>query len=83
MALFIQPPSVRDAQAVHAAAQGIGVDAQTHGAPVLAMAILAGVNCPVVDAAQVRDTVLAADLALGRDQYARRYLTSWRHRSTG
>lgn len=44
----------------------------------LALAVFAGVNCPVVDAAQVRETVLAVDLARGRDEYARRYLRAYR-----
>jgi 5-methyltetrahydrofolate--homocysteine methyltransferase len=48
----------------------------------LAMAIAAGVNCPMVDAAQVRDQVLAADLALGRDRYASRYLKAYRRRQS-
>jgi 5-methyltetrahydrofolate--homocysteine methyltransferase len=49
----------------------------------LTMAVLAGVDCPVVDVAQVRAAILATDLALGRDPYARRYLTAWRQRSAG
>lgn len=40
----------------------------------LAMAIQAGVNCPIVDAAKVRGAILAADLVLGRDDYAMRYI---------
>jgi 5-methyltetrahydrofolate--homocysteine methyltransferase len=44
----------------------------------LAMAIARGLNCPIVDAAKVRLHILAADLALGRDEYAMRYLKAYR-----
>ena len=46
----------------------------------LAMAIDRGLNCPIVDAAKVRPFILAADLALGRDEYAMRYLKAYRQR---
>jgi len=46
----------------------------------LAMAISRGLNCPIVDAAKVRPYILAADLALGRDEYAMRYLKAYRQR---
>jgi 5-methyltetrahydrofolate--homocysteine methyltransferase len=46
----------------------------------LAMAIDRGLNCPIVDAAKVQHYVLAADLALGRDEYAMRYLRAYRKR---
>ena len=46
----------------------------------LAMAIAAGLNCPIVDAAKVRPYILAADLALGRDDYAMRYIKAFRQR---
>jgi 5-methyltetrahydrofolate--homocysteine methyltransferase len=49
----------------------------------LAMAIAAGINCPIVDAAKVRPTVLAVDLALGRDIYAKRYTKAFRARLKG
>jgi 5-methyltetrahydrofolate--homocysteine methyltransferase len=44
------------------------------------MAIAAGVTCLIVDVAKVRPTVLAADLILGRDKYARRYIEAYRQR---
>lgn len=44
----------------------------------LAMAIRAGLTCPCVDAAQVRMAVLSADLALGRDDFALRYISAFR-----
>ncbi len=47
----------------------------------IAMAIDRGLNCPIVDAAKVRPYVLAADLALGRDEYAMRYIKAYRQRS--
>jgi 5-methyltetrahydrofolate--homocysteine methyltransferase len=46
----------------------------------LALAIAAGVTCPTVDAAQVRPSVLAADLVLGRDRFAQRYTGDFRQR---
>ena len=47
----------------------------------LAMAIAAGLNCAIVDAVKVRPFVLAADLVLGRDDYAMRYIKAFRQRS--
>jgi 5-methyltetrahydrofolate--homocysteine methyltransferase len=44
----------------------------------LGMAIARGLNCPIVDAAKVRQHILAADLALGLDEYAMRYLKGYR-----
>lgn len=47
----------------------------------LAMVILQGVNAPIVDVAKVKRAVLVADLMLGRDEYAMRYLKDYRQRS--
>jgi 5-methyltetrahydrofolate--homocysteine methyltransferase len=44
----------------------------------LAMAIEAGLTCPTVDVALVRLAVLSADLVLGRDEYARRFISAFR-----
>jgi 5-methyltetrahydrofolate--homocysteine methyltransferase len=44
----------------------------------LAMGIEAGLTCPTVDVAQVRMAVLAADLVLGRDNYAMRFISAFR-----
>jgi 5-methyltetrahydrofolate--homocysteine methyltransferase len=49
----------------------------------LTMAIARGVNCPIVDAAKVQPYILAADLALGRDDYAMRFLKAYRKRQKG
>jgi 5-methyltetrahydrofolate--homocysteine methyltransferase len=46
----------------------------------LAMTIQRGVNCPIVDVAKVRPTILATDLLLGRDDYAMRYLKDYKKR---
>jgi 5-methyltetrahydrofolate--homocysteine methyltransferase len=46
----------------------------------LAMVIQQGVNCPIVDAAKVRPAILAADLLLARDDYAMRYIKSYKQR---
>jgi 5-methyltetrahydrofolate--homocysteine methyltransferase len=46
----------------------------------LGMAIARGLNCPIVDAAKVRAYIMAADLALGRDEYSMRYLKAYRQR---
>ncbi len=44
----------------------------------IAMAIANGLNSPIVDAAKVGHYILAADLALGRDSYAMRYIKAFR-----
>ena len=44
-----------------------------------AIAIAAGVNCLIVDVAKARLAVLATDLILGRDKYARRYIEFYRN----
>jgi 5-methyltetrahydrofolate--homocysteine methyltransferase len=44
----------------------------------LAMAIEAGLTCPTVDVALVRLAVLSADLILGRDDYAMRFISAFR-----
>lgn len=44
----------------------------------LAMAIEAGLTCPTVDVALVRLAVLSADLVLGRDNYAMRFISAFR-----
>jgi 5-methyltetrahydrofolate--homocysteine methyltransferase len=46
----------------------------------VAMAIAAGLTCLITDAAKVRPTVVAADLILGRDKHARRYVEAYRQR---
>jgi 5-methyltetrahydrofolate--homocysteine methyltransferase len=55
-------------------------DRETINGAFLAMAIARGLNCPIVDAAKVSHYILAADLALGRDEYAMRYLKAYRKR---
>jgi 5-methyltetrahydrofolate--homocysteine methyltransferase len=48
----------------------------------LGMVIRAGVNAPIVNAAEVKQSILAADLLLGRDQYAMNYIKYYRqHKS--
>jgi len=44
----------------------------------VAIAIAAGVTCLVVDVAKVCSTVLTADLVLGKDEHARRYIKAYR-----
>jgi 5-methyltetrahydrofolate--homocysteine methyltransferase len=44
----------------------------------LGMVIRAGVNAPIVNAAEVKQSILAADLLLGRDQYAMNYIKYYR-----
>ncbi|MFB6354270.1 MAG: dihydropteroate synthase [Halobacteriales archaeon] len=46
----------------------------------LAMAIEAGVNVPIVHPEAARETVLIADLVMGRDEFAKRYLSYYRSR---
>lgn len=47
----------------------------------VAIAIAAGVTCLVVDVAKVRPIILAADLVLAKDEYAKRYIKAYRQRS--
>jgi 5-methyltetrahydrofolate--homocysteine methyltransferase len=49
----------------------------------LAVAMTAGLNCPVINAAKMRPTVLAVDLILGRDKNAMRYIKAQRQISQG
>jgi 5-methyltetrahydrofolate--homocysteine methyltransferase len=58
-------------------------DRETINGVFLGMAIARGLNCPIVDAAKVGHFILAADLALGRDEYAMRYLKAYRKRQKG
>ena len=44
----------------------------------LALAITAGVTCPTIDVARVRQAVLATDVLLSRDRYAQRYIRAYR-----
>jgi len=44
------------------------------------MAAAAGATCLIVDVAKVRPIILAADLVLGRDRRARRYVEAYRQR---
>jgi 5-methyltetrahydrofolate--homocysteine methyltransferase len=46
------------------------------------MATAAGATCLIVDVAKVRSIILAADLVLGRDKRARRYIEAYRQRPT-
>jgi 5-methyltetrahydrofolate--homocysteine methyltransferase len=46
----------------------------------LAIAIREGVNAPIVNAAQVRQAILAVDVLLGRDEFAMRYIKDYRKR---
>jgi 5-methyltetrahydrofolate--homocysteine methyltransferase len=55
-------------------------DRETLNGAFIAMAIDRGLNVPIVDAAKVRHYILAADLALGRDEYAMRYIQAFRKR---
>jgi 5-methyltetrahydrofolate--homocysteine methyltransferase len=58
-------------------------DRETLNGVFLGMAILRGLNCPIVDVAKVAHFIQAADLALGRDEYAMRYLKAYRKRRKG
>lgn len=46
----------------------------------VAMALAAGATCLIVDVAKVRPAILSADLILGRDKRARRYIEAYRQR---
>ncbi len=66
----------------------LGVSNISHGLPerdvvtqtYLIMAILNGVNCPIIDVAKMRPALLSADLLLGRDEYASRYIKDFKKR---
>jgi 5-methyltetrahydrofolate--homocysteine methyltransferase len=58
-------------------------DRETINGVFLGMAIMRGLNCPIVDAARVAHFIQATDLALGRDEYAMRYLKAYRKRQKG
>ena len=53
-------------------------DRQGINAGFLAMAAMAGMNCPIVNPRHSRLPLMAADLALGRDDYAMNYLKAYR-----
>jgi 5-methyltetrahydrofolate--homocysteine methyltransferase len=46
----------------------------------LTIAIAMGVNCPIVDIAKIRPSVLATDLILNRDKYAKLYVKAYQQR---
>jgi 5-methyltetrahydrofolate--homocysteine methyltransferase len=46
----------------------------------LAIAMDAGVTCPILDVALIRSYVLAADLILGRDNHALKYIRAFREK---
>jgi 5-methyltetrahydrofolate--homocysteine methyltransferase len=46
----------------------------------LTASVISGVTCPILNVARARPTVLAADLLLGRDRYATRYIKAYRQR---
>ena len=58
-------------------------DRKLVNATFLAMAIYAGVTCPITNPLvhEVSSTVLAADLAMGRDQYGMNWIKAYRKRS--
>ncbi|MFC2046656.1 dihydropteroate synthase [Chloroflexota bacterium] len=80
--------AVRKVQAQLGLNQTLGASNISYGLPdrnvlnhaFLALAIAAGVTCPTVDVAKVRQTVLATDLILARDRYAQRYIKTYRQR---
>jgi len=53
-------------------------DRDVINAAYLALAIRGGVNAPIVNAAHVRQAILAVDVLLGRDEYAQNYIKCYR-----
>ena len=47
-----------------------------------AQAVSAGINCIIADVAKLRPVVLAADLVMGKDKRARRYIEAFRQRQS-
>ncbi|MFC2021287.1 dihydropteroate synthase [Chloroflexota bacterium] len=58
-------------------------DRQILNTAFLVTVIAAGVTCPIVDAVKARPAALSADLLLGRDNFARRYIKAYRERHQG
>lgn len=66
----------------------IGASNVSHGLPerevinpvFLSMAIQNGANVPIVDVSKVRPAILAADLLIGKDDYAARYIKDYKRR---
>lgn len=64
----------------------LGASNVSHGLPdretvnnyFIAMAIAAGVNCPIVDPNKARGAVIIADLLTGRDEWSQNYLAYYR-----
>jgi len=57
-------------------------DRETLNNAFIAMVISTGVTCLITDAAKSRPTVMAVDLLLGHDKFARRYVGAYRQRPT-
>ena len=55
-------------------------DRQLLNGAFLAVAIAAGITCPIVNVSQIRSAILAIDLVLGRDRHAARYIKTYRQR---
>lgn len=53
------------------------------GLTFLTVAIAAGVNAPIVNVAQARQTIVSLDLLLGRDEFATRYIKYYHFRRSG
>ena len=76
---------VRDELGIH---QTLGTSNISFGLPdrdvlngaFLTLAVAHGLTCPTVDVAKVRASITAADLVLGRDDYAKRYIKAFRQR---
>jgi len=49
----------------------------------LPLVLMAGVNCPIVNVAKVRDVILATDLLLGKDEFAMNYIQYCRSHPAG
>ncbi len=87
-AALVTLESVRRVSADRGVNQTLGTSNVSFGLPdrdvlngvFLTMAIEAGATCPTVHVARVRSTVLAADLFLGKDGYARRFIKDYRRR---
>ncbi len=87
-AALVTLDSVRRVRAELGVNQTLGASNVSFGLPdrgilngvFLAMAIEAGVTCPTANVARVRPIVLAADLFLGRDDYARSFIKDFRRR---
>ena len=87
-AVFVTTETLRRVKAELGVNMTIGASDSSFGLPdrnlinnaFMAIAIAAGANCAIADVARIRPIVQAADLLMGRDEFARHYIETYRQR---